>query len=162
MFNFSKKNILILILGFSSLALISAFYIEFFLNHKPCNLCLIERIPYYGSIIIIPSLFLFNKYSQIGLFVLSVLFIFGALISLYHVGIEKGFYEESLICRLKELTGSELTKENILKQIENSSVVSCKNVTFRILGLSLATINVIISFLISVILVKITFFYEKK
>jgi disulfide bond formation protein DsbB len=48
-----------------------------------------------------------------------------------------------------------LSKEKLLKQLESSSVVSCKDVTFRILGFSLATINTIISIILSVIMIKV-------
>ncbi len=162
MIKFNTKNVSLSIFALSLITLIGAFYIEFGLNHKPCNLCLIQRIPYYGSILIIPLTLLINKYIRIGLFILSLLFVFGTFVSLYHVGIEKGLFEESFLCKLKELTGNELTKENVLKQIESSSVVSCKEITIRIFGFSLATINAIISFLISVTLLKISLFYEKK
>ena len=81
-------------------------------------------------------------------------FIFGAIISFYHVGIEQGFFSESLVCDLGS-TNENLSKEDLLKQLESKTVVSCKDVTFRLLGLSLATINTVISILISGIMFKV-------
>ena len=81
-------------------------------------------------------------------------FIFGAVISFYHVGIEQGFFSESLVCDLGS-TNENLSKENLLKQLESKTVVSCKDVTFRLLGLSLATINTVISILLSGIMLKV-------
>ena len=87
-------------------------------------------------------------------------FIFGASVSLYHVGIEQGLFNESLICNIG-IGDENLSKEDLLKKLQNSSPISCKDVTFRFLGLSLATINTVISFLLSVIMVKVIKNYEK-
>ena len=82
------------------------------------------------------------------------------IVSFYHVGIEQGFFEESFVCDLGN-TGNSLSKEDLLKQLKSNTVVSCKNVTFRILGFSLATINTVISFILSVIMFKLLKDYEK-
>ena len=86
-------------------------------------------------------------------------FIFGAIVSFYHFGIEQGFFNESLVCDLGNNVN--LSKEQLLKQLENSSIVSCKDVTFRILGFSLATINTIISIVLSAIMIKVIKNYDK-
>ena len=52
MFNLKAEFYLKIIFLFSFIALISAFFIEHILGHQPCNLCLIERIPYGLSIMI--------------------------------------------------------------------------------------------------------------
>ncbi len=149
----TKKNKLVLnsILIFSILSLSIAYFIQFVLKHEPCNLCLIERYPYLGSIIAISFLFSVNKYEKTIFYVLLLLFIFGTLVSIYHVGIEQGFFKESFICNLEKNSGN-LSKENLLKQLEKTTLISCKDVTFRFLGLSLATINTIISFILSSIM----------
>ena len=91
--------------------------------------------------------------------ILSIIFTIGAVISFYHYGIEQGFFSESLVCDLKNLSFN-VTKENILKELENNSV-SCKNVSFRIFSLSLATINTLISLILSLIFLRLYFNYEK-
>ena len=68
---------------------------------------------------------------------------FSFTISIYHFGIEQGFFEESTICGLKDMANT-TSKEEILKQL-NEKTISCKDVTFRIFGLSLTSINIIIS-----------------
>ena len=79
--------------------------------------------------------------------------------SLYHLGIEQGFIKESLVCDLKD--GSNLlSKEDILKQFQEKSV-SCKDVTFKILGLSLTTYNIVISILIVYLTTKAYLNYDK-
>ena len=157
----SKDNKLILngVLIFSILSLSIAYFIQYVFGHKPCNLCLIERIPYIASVILISLIFIINKFEKIIAIIILLLFIFGAIISFYHFGIEQGFFSESLVCDLGD--NKKLSKEQLLKQLESSSIVSCKDVTFRVLGLSLATINTIISIILSVIMVKVIKNYDK-
>ena len=154
-----NKNILNIIFLFSIFALLTAYFIEYILGHQPCNLCLIERIPYILTIIIISLIYIFKKNEKIYIILLSLKFISATLISFYHFGIEQGFIEESLICDLNNENKS-LTKEELLKELKEKTI-SCKDVTFRILGLSLATINTIISLLFSIITLKIFLNYEK-
>ena len=156
-----KDNKLILngVLIFSILSLSIAYFIEYVLDHKPCNLCLIERIPYIASVILISLIFILNKFEKIISIIVLLLFVFGAIVSFYHFGIEQGFFSESLVCNLGN--NANLSKEQLLKQLENSSVVSCKDVTFRVLGFSLATINTIISIVLSAIMIKIIKNYDK-
>tara|TARA_Y100001935_G_C17179472_1_gene444372 strand:- start:434 stop:700 length:267 start_codon:yes stop_codon:yes gene_type:complete len=80
--------------------------------------------------------------------------VFGAIISFYHVGIEQGYFSEALLCNIGNINEN-LSGEDLLKQLQKSTAISCKNVTFRFLGLSLATINTVISLLISVIMFKV-------
>ncbi|MDA7574822.1 disulfide bond formation protein B [Candidatus Pelagibacter sp.] len=156
----NSKNLLIkLIFLISVIALVSAFFIEYVLGHQPCNLCILERIPYLLAIIIILLNFKFSHYEKFFILFLSIIFLAGAIISLYHLGIEQGFVQESLVCDLK--SGSNLlSKEEILKQLQEKNV-SCKDVTFKIFGLSLTSYNILISLLITVSTGKIYFNYEK-
>jgi disulfide bond formation protein DsbB len=151
----SKHNKLILngVLIFSILSLSIAYFIQYVFGHKPCNLCLIERIPYIASVILISLIFIINKFEKIIAIIILLLFIFGSIVSFYHFGIEQGFFSESLVCDLENNTN--LSKEQLLKQLESSTTVSCKDVTFRVLGFSLATINTIISIILSAIMIRI-------
>ena len=156
----NSKNLLIKLIFLTSvIALVSAFFIEYVLGHQPCNLCILERIPYLLAIIIILLNFKFSHYEKFFILLLSIIFLAGAIISLYHLGIEQGFIQESLVCDLK--SGSNLlSKEEILKQLQEKNV-SCKDVTFKIFGLSLTSYNILISLLITVSTGKIYFNYEK-
>ena len=159
MIKINSKNTLSLILLFSIFALLAAYFIQYVLGHQPCNLCLIERIPYILSIAIITSILVFKKYERIYILVLSLVFFTAALISFYHFGIEQGFIKESLVCDLTNNNIS-LTREAILDDLRKKQI-SCKNVTFKIVGYSLATINTIISLIISFILIKNFLKHEK-
>ena len=159
MFNLKAEFYLKIIFIFSFIALISAFFIEYILGHQPCNLCLIERIPYGLSIMIIMAIFLIRKNQKFLVMLLILTFIFSFAISFYHFGIEQGFFQESSVCGVKSLTES-ITKEDLLKQLSEKTI-SCRDVTFRIFGLSLTSINIVISLLFIITLLKIFKKYEK-
>ncbi len=155
----NKSLFLNLILFVSFVALISAFFIEYVLGHQPCNLCILERIPYVIAIVIILLNYKFSQFEKIFLVLLVIVFLTATILSVYHFGIEHGFIEESLVCDLKN--GSEATsKEEILKQLQEKKV-SCKDVTFKIFGLSLTTYNIVISILITINALKIYLNYGK-
>jgi len=155
----SKKFTLNALLILSCIAISFAYFVEFYLGHQPCNLCKIERIPYLASIILISLLFIINKGSRFVILSLLVLFALGTLISFYHVGIEQGFFSESFVCSLGQHKEYSNTQE-LLDSLKNTRI-SCQDVTFRIVGLSLATINTFLSFVISIILIKLYIKYEK-
>ena len=148
-----KKIILNSLIFLSFITLSFAYFIEFILDHEPCNLCKIERIPYIGSIIIISFLIFTNRWEKILLSITLLLFIFGAVTSVYHVGIEQGIFSESLLCELGLNTNIQ-NPEDLLKSLEKAPI-SCKDVTFKIFGLSLATFNAFLSIVISYILIKL-------
>jgi len=155
----SNKLLLNGILAFSILSVSIAYFIQYVLGHKPCNLCIIERIPYIAAIILISLIFVLNRYQKIISSLILIFFIFGAVVSFYHFGIEQGFFSESLVCDLGN--SQPLNKEELLNQLKKTEIVSCKDVTFRFLGLSLATINTIISFILSGIMIKVIKNYGK-
>ena len=155
----NNKLILNGILVFSILSLSIAYFIQYVLGHKPCNLCIIERIPYIAAIILISLIFILNKYQKIISSLILIFFIFGAVVSFYHFGIEQGFFSESLVCDLGN--SRPLNKEELLNQLKKTEIVSCKDVTFRFLGLSLATINTVISLILSGIIIKVIKNYGK-
>ena len=156
-----KNNKLMLngILLFSILSLSIAYFVEYILGHKPCNLCIIERYPYIGAIILIPIIFILNRFEKFLSIIILLLFILGIIISIYHVGIEKGFFDESFVCKLGGPSES-ISKEELLQQLKKNQIISCKDVTFVFFGQSLATINAIFSVILSGIMLKIIKNYD--
>ena len=159
MLNLIQKNLFRIIFLLSIFALISAYFIEHILGHQPCNLCLLERIPYFFAIILALLNFKFIQFQKIFTFALIIIFFIATLLSLYHLGIEQGLIQESLVCDLQSDT-TILSKEEILKQLQQKSV-NCKDVTFKIFGLSLTTFNILISFLLTIFLTKMYLEYGK-
>ena len=150
---------LIVILAIISCALISALMVQYWLGHEPCRLCLYERIPYFLSILLITTIFFIKKYERITLLILFLVFMSSAVLAFYHFGIEEGFFSESLACTTGDLFKT-LSKGELLQQLKQNSI-GCKNVSFRILGLSLAAINTIFSLVLSVIFLRLFMNYEK-
>ena len=159
MYKVKNKLLLNSILVFSIFAIFVAYFIQYVLGHNPCNLCLIERIPYIFSIIIISICLFTKKFEKFTLIILSLTFLIAALLSFYHFGIEQGFIKESLVCDLNT-PNNDLSKEALLNQLKQMPI-SCKDVTFKIFGLSLATFNIFISVVLSVITINIFLNYEK-
>ena len=159
MSSIKNKFTLNAVLLFSVFALITAYFIQYILDHEPCNLCLIERIPYLAAIILISLIFILNKFEKNISLIVGLFFIFSVVVSFYHFGIEQGFFNESLVCNLID-SGKTVSAQDLLKELETKSI-SCKDVTFRVFGLSLATFNTIISSIISVIVFLSVINYEK-
>jgi len=154
-----NKTALTLILSFSIFALFTAYFIQYALGHQPCNLCLIERIPYIIAIIIISLCLFFKQFEKLLLIVLGIVFFSLTILSIYHFGIEQGFISESLVCNLNTKI-EDLDKDTILKELSKQPI-SCKDINFKILGLSLATINIFISLILTIITFKLFLNYEK-
>ena len=159
MFKQTNNIFLIVILVIISLTTISALIIQYWLGHEPCKLCLYERIPYFLSMLLIIKIILIKKYEKITLLILFLVFMSSTVLAFYHFGIEQGFFKESLVCTSGNLSET-LTKEEILKQLSQNTI-SCKDVSFRIFGFSLAAINTIFSILLSVIFIRLFINYEK-
>ena len=155
----SNNIFLIFILTIISLTIIAALIIQYWLGHEPCKLCLYERIPYFLSMLLIIKILFIKKYEKVTLLILFLVFASSAVLAFYHFGIEQGFFSESLACTTEELSKT-FSKEELLEQLKQNSI-SCKDVSFRILGLSLAAINTIFSLILSVIFIRLFMNYGK-
>ena len=151
------KNFFIVIFGLSFFSLAAALYIEYVLGIKPCILCIYQRIPYAIALLISVCTFFINN-KKILLVILALTFILSALISGYHVSIEKGFIEPIFSCTSDNINS--LEKEEILKSLNNIRP-NCKDVDFSLFGISLATLNLINSFVLTVVIVYILNYAKK-
>ena len=159
MYNFRIQTYFNLIFLLCLISIISAYFIEYVLGHKPCNLCLIERIPYGLGLVIIFLNYTYIKKERFIIFLLILIFIFSLIVSFYHLGIEQGFFDESAICGLKNASNL-ISKEEILKELQTKTI-SCKDVTFKIFGLSLTAFNMISSLILVIFLTNFFKNYEK-
>ena len=153
--NIKKFYIIIFTLSFFSLA--TAFYTEYILGFKPCILCIYQRIPYAIALLISLTVFFVGN-RDILLIILGLTFSAGILLSGYHVSIEKGFIEPIFSCTGENIKAIE--KEEILKSLNNVKP-DCKDVDFSIFGISLATLNFIISFVLTIVIVYISRYAKK-
>ncbi len=153
----NRKNLYLIILLLSLISIMSALYVEFVLGYKPCKLCIYQRLPYLAAIFI-SFIGLFYFKNENILIILVVIFTLSALISGYHFGIENRFFEEFSSCTNNQLNLSD--KGKLLESLSKNMPVNCKDVTFKIFGVSLAAINTLLSIIIVIISVR-NLSYEK-
>jgi disulfide bond formation protein DsbB len=157
MSNFKNQILIVLAIIYSSI-LISAYFIQYVLNVPPCQLCYYQRYPYYfATIVIILAFFKKINLKQVFILLLFTSFV-SASLSFYHIGIEQSFFDELGSCTSDTKSNN---AEHLLKELQKQPVISCKNISFQIFGLSLATINFILS-IILVLLCGIFLKYEKQ
>jgi len=152
----NKKKFYLFILFYSLLAIFFALYVEHVLGYKPCKLCLYQRVPYIFAIFI--SFVGYNYFKNDKILILIVIiFSISVLISGYHYGIENNIFEEFSGCTASTL--EIIDKSELLKSL-NDNVSSCKDVNFKLFGISLAGINFLLSLLIVIYSLKMLV-YEK-
>ena len=152
------KNLYIFICLLSLFSILSALYIEHVLGAMPCKLCIYQRIPYLLAIFtsIIGYIFLDQK---LWLYVVLLIFFSSFLLAGYHSGIENSIFAEFKGCVSDN--NNLLNKEQILNSFDEIAP-NCKDVKFRILGFSLATLNMFISLIIIIISLFLIKTYENK
>ena len=145
------KNIYLLISAISIFTLLSAVYIEYILGVKPCILCLYQRVPY-----IIAIFFCFFGYynlkNKLWIYLLVITFLISAILSGYHVCIVNNVFNEFSGCTSNN--SNIVNKDELLKALKETQP-NCKDVTFKLLGFSLATINLFLSIIIIILSIKI-------
>ena len=151
-----KKNFYLFILFYSLLAIFFALYVEHILGYQACKLCLYQRVPYIFAIFI--SFVGYNYFKNIKILILIVIiFSISVIVSGYHYGIENNIFEEFSGCTNNSL--EIIDKTELLKSL-NNNFVSCKDVNFKLFGISLAGVNLLFSLLIVIYSLR-TLFYEK-
>ena len=152
----NKKNFYLFVLFYSLLAIFFALYVEYILGYKACKLCLYQRVPYIFAIFICFIGYNYFKNDKI-LILVAIIFLISVLISGYHYGIENNIFKEFSGCAVNSL---EIVDKAELLNSLNNNVTSCKDVNFKLFGISLALINLLFSLLI-IIYSLITLYYEK-
>jgi|TARA_B100001540_G_C15760358_1_gene621348 disulfide bond formation protein DsbB len=150
-----KNHFYTSILLISFLIILSALFIEHVLSVPACKLCLYQRIPYIFSIIICFLGYFFSK-NKAFLYLLISVFISSVILSGYHIGIENNIFLEFSGCTNDSF--DTIDKNELLLSL-NNSIPNCKDVNFKVFGLSLATINFILS--IALILITIRHLYNE-
>jgi len=127
----------------SMIAISSALIAEYIFNFLPCKMCLYQRYPYYFIIIIFIFFYLFKKTSNLWLYILIELAIFfGLFYSIWHIGIEQKLLPGPSGC--SGILNKTSSIESLKEQIFNQPVVNCYDINWSILGLSAATVNMLL------------------
>ncbi|HEV7909620.1 MAG TPA: disulfide bond formation protein B [Methylocella sp.] len=135
------------ILAIAVSSIVGAFLFEA-LGYAPCELCLKERIPYYAAIPVAGLAVLFatrgpRSLSHAALCILALIFAGSAIFGAYHAGVEWGFWPGPPEC-FGPLDRA-VSGDDFLKQLQNFKLTRCDAAALRILGLSLAGWNAVVS-----------------
>jgi disulfide bond formation protein DsbB len=120
----------------------------------PCELCLKERLPFYLGMAVAAATLAAARagaagFARLGFGALALLFVFSAGFGAYHAGVEWGFWPGPADCTGTLSRAS--TNADFLRQLQTVRVVRCDAVAIRILGLSLAGWNVVVSLLVAAV-----------
>ena len=136
-------KIRIIVGSLSTLALLTAFFYEYYLGYMPCDLCIYERIPYF---LLIGISLIENKkvYKNLSMFILFC----SIGMSIYHTQIESGVLPDSCAKKIKHSFSS----ADIIKQINKVEKPSCGVVSAKIFDISMSTWNALFSILLLVMI----------
>lgn len=131
------------LLSFIALAsFLAAWGSEYYGGLKACSLCYIQRYFFVAIMIGSTTLSLFKPYWQKkGLAVLGILFVINGTIGAYQVLIEQGYLEPPSICKSSHIKAD--TVEELRAQLKKTRPVSCNEVQWSFLGISMAGYNFI-------------------
>ena len=137
----------------------SALFIEYILKVKPCALCIYQRYPYYLILLLSALFFLKNNWKYSLMILMTLTSIVGFFLAGYHVGIEYGVIEELSSCKTE--ISKNISKDILLKELQSKLAPSCKQVDFKLFGMSLALINMIMSLIFAILYYKMFSWIKK-
>ncbi|MDN5247518.1 MAG: disulfide bond formation protein B [Wolbachia endosymbiont of Tyrophagus putrescentiae] len=150
-----NSKVSLIFLSSSIIALVIAYVLEYFFGMAPCKLCIYERITLYAAALLAVVSLLKNCKVLICMMFCS--YIIGAVISFYHVGLERHWFHDIVGCteQVSENVSVEELKNNLLNPNHSTS---CDRPHY-ILGISLATWNLI--YMLSILFLS-TRLYQKE
>lgn len=123
----------------SILALGGALTAQYGFNLRPCELCLIQRVPFVLAIILGLWAYFKPTYRLPLIGVSGVVFLVNSGIALFHSGVERKWWAGMTGCTTPDMSGS---IEELMKRIQETSVTRCDEIPWSLFGLSMANYNV--------------------
>ncbi|MEM1377201.1 MAG: disulfide bond formation protein B [Pseudomonadota bacterium] len=133
----------------------AALVFEHGLGYVPCALCLLQREPYYAGapVALIAAAGAALRWpacvARGGLIIVGLLMAYGALLSAYHAGVEWGWWAGPADCATSSTAGVVTDADNLLGAIDAIKPPSCDEAALRVLGLSFAGWNVLVSIVLA-------------
>ena len=119
---------------------------EYVFGFAPCSLCLIQRYPHILVAVTSVWLIFFRTHNVFLYPVNTLVMALSIILASYHVGVEQSIFQGPQSCSSSNLSlVSKKSAEALLKEILNTSVIRCNEVTWFFMGLSMATWNLILS-----------------
>ncbi len=136
---FSPRLVAIFIAGISAASLAAAFISQFGFDLKPCDLCLIQRIPFAINIGLGLIGLACLGWTRILIGVSGVSFLINSVIAFYHSGVERHWWSGLSGCSTPDMSGS---IEDLMARIQSTDVTRCDEIPWDLFGLSMANYNV--------------------
>jgi disulfide bond formation protein DsbB len=136
-----------------------AWFTEYGLGYIPCKLCLLQRWPYYFAVPlaafawVVAGPMKMRIAARPAFAMLAAIFMISVALGVHHAGVEWGWWAGPADCGGKISTGP-ASVNDLLTAMNNTRIVSCTEAPFRILGLSLAGWNAMISFVLATIAIR--------
>ncbi|AWK87548.1 disulfide bond formation protein B [Azospirillum thermophilum] len=131
--------------------LAAALFFQFVLGYQPCELCLIQRVPYVAVILLGIVTLLFRAWKGLGdalLVVSGLALLAGAGIAFYHVGVEQHWWAGTAACG-SSFSARPMSLDQLRAQVMAAPVVRCDEVAWSLFGISMAGYNVVLSLCLS-------------
>jgi disulfide bond formation protein DsbB len=133
-----------LLLAFAAAAiLLGALALQYLGGLPPCQMCIWQRWPYVALLVL--GLVGWCRYPRAALGIAVPVLLVGAGLGAYHVGIEQGWWALPAGC----VAGSDAESVEDLRRLLAEAPPACDQVSFTLLGLSLAGWNVVASLLLA-------------
>lgn len=145
---------LIIIFIISTTALSFAYFVEYVLNHKPCILCIYQRVPYFLILVISLIALYFKKIIKISFVSINLLLCAEIGLAIYHVLIEHHILSETSKCALNNKL-DQLSIDDLKIAIMNESVSSCSNGLYLINYISMTEMNLIFAIMFLILTIRI-------
>jgi disulfide bond formation protein DsbB len=145
--NISLPQAALLATAVALAGILSALAFQHLGGYVPCALCYMQRYAYYAGVPLAAGSFLLARSGQSGIAALLLAlcglgFAINAGIGVYHSGVEWKWWEGPTSCGGGDFSA---VGGNLLEALEGAKAVSCSEAPWRLLGLSFAGWNVVIS-----------------
>jgi disulfide bond formation protein DsbB len=156
-----REGALCIALALAFFAISAAWFFELVLGYNPCKLCLWQRWPYYvGMPLIVLALLSINRETGVGLArilagLVALSFLASLALGVYHAGVEWKFWAGPSDCGGRIVSGP-ASVQDFAKSLESARIVSCVDAPWRLLGLSFAGWNALISAVLSAFALRAT------
>jgi len=154
------KNPYILLILLSVFCLMSAYFVEYIMQLKPCSLCVYQRFPYLILIVISLIAVAEKNYKKYNKYLIVTLII-AIVIAGYHTGVEKGIFELSSLCKPLISVTNDISISDFTKILYNQDIVMCNKPALVIFNLSMTEWNLLLNLIILIFCIKFSNFQEK-
>ncbi|MBT6096588.1 MAG: disulfide bond formation protein B [Rhodospirillaceae bacterium] len=130
-------------------ALVMAYTAQYGFGLEPCNLCLLQRIPYVLIAVVGWMGIKHPQWVSPGNLtaIAGIIFFAGAVLAVYHVGVEQHLWQSAAGCGGE--AGAQISVNQFQQMLQEKPPKSCDEVDWTLFGVSMATHNAFFSFVMA-------------